>query len=78
MDQFDVDYLAKKLVNLRLFDGLVMTEVECFAEKSLNKTTIKVEDKFQFEKYGFYCVDINSDSSDKLIFNETVKLRSSY
>lgn len=63
---------------IRKFNGMEITEYNCLAEQSLNKTDVKVEDKFQFEKYGFYCVDKDSENSKELIFNETVKLKSSY
>lgn len=63
---------------IRQFDGLLMNEYECFGENSLSKNIVKIEDKFQFEKYGFYCVDKDSNKSNYLIFNETVKLKSSY
>ena len=55
-----------------------MTELICYVEPGINKSTTNVEDKFQFEKYGFYCVDKDSLTENKLIFNETVKLKSSY
>lgn len=67
-----------QLIMIRSFENLNMTSLECFAEPSLNKTNVKVEDKFQFEKYGFYCVDKDSTDSNNLIFNETVKLKTSY
>ena len=63
---------------IRSFEGLILNEYESYAEPSLNKNNVNIEDKFQFEKYGFYCVDKDSTSSNNLIFNETVKLKSSY
>lgn len=63
---------------LRLFDGLKMTELECLGEENLQKDIVSVESHFQFEKYGFYCVDPDSKKLNKLVFNETVGLKSSY
>ena len=65
-------------ITVRLFDGLNMEEKECYAEKSLSMDNLQVGDKFQFEKYGFYCLDEDSIKKNKPIFNETVKLKSSY
>lgn len=65
-------------VTVRSFDLMNMTELICYVEPGINKSTTNVEDKFQFEKYGFYCVDKDSLTENKLIFNETVKLKSSY
>ncbi len=46
-----------------------------FLEPSL--ATAKNEDKFQFQRLGYFCVDKNSISS-KLIFNKTVGLRDTW
>lgn len=59
-------------------NSFVKSEVICYAEPSLNKTNVNIEDKFQFEKYGYYCVDSDTKCDDMVIFNETVKLKSSY
>jgi glutaminyl-tRNA synthetase len=45
---------------------------DCIAEPSLKNA--QPGDKFQFERLGYFCVDIHS-KSDKLIFNRTVTLR---
>ena len=37
----------------------------------------QVQDKFQFQRTGYFCVDKNS-TSDKLIFNRTVSLKDSW
>jgi glutaminyl-tRNA synthetase len=44
----------------------------CLAEPSLQHA--RPGDKFQFERLGYYCVDITS-TPEKLIFNRTVGLR---
>ncbi|WP_420885526.1 glutamine--tRNA ligase [Candidatus Schneideria nysicola] len=33
---------------------------------------------YQFERVGYFCIDINCSSSEQLIFNRTVKLRSNW
>jgi len=46
--------------------------LEGFAEKAVLKC--KPEQKFQFQRLGYYIVDKKSDKS-KIIFNKTVSLR---
>lgn len=48
---------------------------KCKLEPSL--ATAKPEDKFQFQRLGYFCVDKES-SADKLIFNRTASLRDSW
>jgi glutaminyl-tRNA synthetase len=48
---------------------------DCFIESGLK--TAKPEDKFQFERLGYFCVDYDS-TPQKLIFNRIVTLRDSY
>ena len=48
---------------------------ECFVESSLLK--VKPEEKFQFERLGYFCVDYDS-MPQKLIFNQTVTLKDSW
>ena len=38
----------------------------------------KAEDKYQFVRKGFFCVDSKDTTEDKLVFNETVSLKSSF
>lgn len=42
----------------------------------MNKTLkLNILDKYQFERQGFFCVDIESDiKANKIIWNRTVKL----
>ncbi|HJO92979.1 MAG TPA: glutamine--tRNA ligase/YqeY domain fusion protein [Victivallales bacterium] len=48
---------------------------DCYVEPSLS--TAKPNDKFQFERIGYFCVDKDS-TCNKLIFNRTVALRDSW
>lgn len=48
---------------------------ECFVEPSLANS--KPEDKFQFERLGYFCADYNS-TPQKLIFNRTITLKDSW
>lgn len=48
---------------------------QCKAEPSLVKA--KVEDRFQFERLGYFCVDADSTGGD-LVFNRTVTLRDTW
>ena len=47
----------------------------CFVETSLANT--EPEEKFQFERLGYFCVDQDS-TADKLVFNRTVTLKDSW
>ena len=47
----------------------------CKAEPSL--ATAKLQDRFQFERLGYFCVDDDS-SEDNLVFNQTVTLRDTW
>lgn len=49
--------------------------VTAFVEPSLKEA--KVEEKFQFQRLGYFCVDKDS-SSDKLVFNKTVGLKDTW
>jgi glutaminyl-tRNA synthetase len=48
---------------------------KAYVEPSLKSA--KVEDKFQFQRIGYFCVDRES-TEDKLVFNRTVTLRDSW
>jgi glutaminyl-tRNA synthetase len=61
----------------RQFDGLRNWTQLCYAEESINVNDVKVLDKFQFEKHGYYCLDPET-LDGKMLFNETVKLKSGY
>lgn len=49
--------------------------VTAFVEPSLKEA--KVEEKFQFQRLGYFCVDKDS-SSEKLVFNKTVGLKDTW
>ncbi|MFI8480983.1 glutamine--tRNA ligase/YqeY domain fusion protein [Pseudomonas sp. NPDC078700] len=48
----------------------------CRAEPSL--ATATVEDRFQFEREGYFCLDAKDSKPDALVFNRTVTLRDSW
>ncbi len=48
----------------------------CYIEPSLKD--VNPEDKFQFERIGYFCVDIDSSTSGNLIFNRTATLRDTW
>ncbi|MBC7958275.1 MAG: glutamine--tRNA ligase/YqeY domain fusion protein [Vallitaleaceae bacterium] len=48
----------------------------CFVEKGLEGS--KIGDKFQFLRNGYFCVDSKHTTSEKLVFNRIVSLKSSY
>jgi glutaminyl-tRNA synthetase len=48
---------------------------DCFVEPSLSAA--RPGDKFQFERTGYFCVDLDS-TNDKLVFNRTVTLKDTW
>ncbi|MCR5692119.1 MAG: glutamine--tRNA ligase/YqeY domain fusion protein [Eubacterium sp.] len=48
----------------------------CYIEPALAEA--KAEDKFQFMRTGFFCVDSKDTTEDHLVFNRIVSLKSSY
>ncbi|MBD9678796.1 glutamine--tRNA ligase/YqeY domain fusion protein [Pseudomonas sp. PDM18] len=56
-------------------DSLVVLK-GCRAEPSLASAT--AEDRFQFEREGYFCVDAKDSKADALVFNRTVTLRDSW
>ena len=53
-----------------------LTVCNCYIEPELAKA--KAGDKFQFMRNGFFCVDTKDTTADRLVFNRTVSLKSSY
>ena len=51
--------------------------IKGFVEKTAVEGAQK-NDKFQFIRNGFYCVDSKYSSDDKLVFNRIVPLKSSF
>lgn len=49
---------------------------ECYAEPSIKEATL--EDRWQFIRNGYFCLDSKLSKNDKLVFNEIVALKSSY
>jgi glutaminyl-tRNA synthetase len=49
---------------------------DCKLEPSLGSATS--EQRFQFERTGYFCVDSKDSTEDKLVFNRTVALRDSW
>ncbi len=56
-------------------DSLVVLK-GCRAEPSLASAT--AEDRFQFEREGYFCADVRDSRADALVFNRTVTLRDSW
>ena len=48
----------------------------CYIEPALAEA--KPEDKFQFMRTGFFCVDNKDTTADHQVFNRIVSLKSSY
>ena len=49
---------------------------ECYIEESIKSA--KKEDKFQFVRNGFFCVDLKDTTDELLVFNRIVSLKSSF
>ena len=56
-------------------DSLVVLK-GCRAEPSLAQAA--VEDRFQFEREGYFCLDAKDSKPEALVFNRTVTLRDSW
>lgn len=56
-------------------DSLVIL-TGCRAEPSLAEATL--EDRFQFEREGYFCLDSKDSKPDTLVFNRTITLRDSW
>ncbi|HHT42427.1 MAG TPA: glutamine--tRNA ligase/YqeY domain fusion protein [Firmicutes bacterium] len=52
-------------------------EILTDARVELNMKDVQPGDRFQFERQGYYCVDVDS-SPEKLVFNRTVPLRDTW
>ena len=52
-----------------------LKETECFVEPHL--LTCKAEDRIQFERIGYFCMDKDT-TQDRLVFNRTVTLKDSW
>lgn len=56
-------------------DSLVVLK-GCRAEPSLAQATL--EDRFQFEREGYFCLDSKDSKPESLVFNRTITLRDSW
>jgi glutaminyl-tRNA synthetase len=56
-------------------DSLVVLQ-DCLVEPALAEA--EVGDRFQFEREGYFCVDSQDSSPEKLVFNRIVSLRDSW
>ncbi|MBQ2325958.1 MAG: glutamine--tRNA ligase, partial [Clostridia bacterium] len=66
-DKNFLDYLNPD--SLKVLNG-------CKLEKSLKDA--KAQDRFQFMRLGYFCVDSKDSTPDKLVFNRTVTLKDSW
>ena len=51
-------------------------DLECYVEPSLKNA--KPGNRYQFERLGYFCVDLVDSSADKLVFNRTITLRDTW
>lgn len=49
---------------------------ECYIEESIQSA--KKEDRFQFVRQGYFCVDTKDTTNEQLVFNRIVSLKSSF
>jgi glutaminyl-tRNA synthetase len=52
------------------------TLISCYVESSLRDTS--PGNRYQFERLGYFCVDIRDSLPGKLVFNRVVALRDSW
>ncbi|MCL2416102.1 MAG: glutamine--tRNA ligase, partial [Defluviitaleaceae bacterium] len=78
--------------NAMLFDYLVIDDdtrpdgirtnensliaVECYIEPGIKTATL--QDRYQFMRNGYFCLDSKFINGEKLIFNRIVEMKSSY
>ncbi|NOR44111.1 MAG: glutamine--tRNA ligase, partial [Candidatus Delongbacteria bacterium] len=67
LEDKDIDF--KEYVN----HNSMQIHKNCKIEDSISKA--KFEDRFQFERVGYFCVDMKDSSSENLVFNKTISLR---
>lgn len=69
---------AKEDDNYKAFINPNSLEIKknCYLEPSLKDA--KPEDRFQFERIGYFCVDRHDSSIDNLVFNRTATLRDTW
>lgn len=56
-------------------DSLIV-KIDCYLEPSLSNA--KSEERFQFERIGYFCADRYDSKSDNLVFNRTATLRDTW
>ncbi len=66
----DKDY--KDLINPKSLEIIPNAKLEPFVKSS------KPGDRFQFERQGYFCVDIKHSTQEKLVFNRTVTLKDTW
>ncbi|HIG44274.1 MAG: glutamine--tRNA ligase/YqeY domain fusion protein [bacterium] len=59
-----------------LINPTSLTVKQAFVEQSLKEATI--EQRFQFEREGYFCIDRKHSKTDALVFNQIVGLRDSW
>ena len=62
--------------SLNLNPNSIEIKKECFLEEALKGAD--PEERFQFVRNGFYCVDLKDSTKDKPVFNRIVSLKSSF
>ena len=66
----DKDY--KDLINPKSLEIISNAKLEPFVKSS------KPGDRFQFERQGYFCVDLKHSTQEKLVFNRTVTLKDTW
>jgi len=66
----DKDY--KDLINPKSLEIIPNAKLEPFVKSS------KPGDRFQFERQGYFCVDIKNTTKEKIVFNRTVTLKDTW
>ena len=62
--------------SLNLNPNSIEIRTECYLEEALKNA--ESEDRFQFVRNGFYCVDSKDSTKDHPVFNRIVSLKSSF
>lgn len=62
--------------NLNVNPNSLTVLKNCMVEENL--ANAKPEEKFQFVRQGYFCVDLKDTTEDHLVFNRIVSLKSSF
>ncbi|MFX0084187.1 MAG: glutamine--tRNA ligase/YqeY domain fusion protein [Candidatus Hodarchaeota archaeon] len=77
---YDRLFLKENPLEEKIFTKSINTnsfeEIDCYIEPDLKKA--KQGDRYQFERLGYFCVDLVDSTAEELVFNRTITLRDTW